>query len=86
MHDALVQTIGFPFNDRFQVLVSYDGTSGLPRYNNSLGVDRDDDIVYVVITMRSGRPRAEAGTQSARRRARSRVRGNRIVEHGRRHG
>ncbi|MEU1628568.1 tautomerase family protein [Streptomyces sp. NPDC020096] len=59
VHDALVETIGFPPDDRFQVLVSHDGTSSTLRYDNYLGVQRDDDIVYVAITMRSGRTPAQ---------------------------
>ncbi|GAA4494394.1 tautomerase family protein [Actinoallomurus oryzae] len=55
VHDALVETIGFPPDDRFQVLTSHDGTSGTLRYDDYLGVHRDDGIVYVAITMRSGR-------------------------------
>ncbi|MGI5230450.1 tautomerase family protein [Actinoallomurus sp. CA-142502] len=56
VHDALVETIGFPPDDRFQVLTSHDGTSGTLRYDDYLGVHRDEGIVYVAITMRSGRP------------------------------
>lgn len=52
VHDALVETIGIPDDDRFQVLVGHDGTL---RYGGYLGVDRDDGIVFVAITMRSGR-------------------------------
>ncbi|WP_433464183.1 tautomerase family protein [Spirillospora sp. CA-128828] len=55
VHDALGETIGFPPDDRFQVLVSHDGTSGTLRYDDYLGVQHDDDIVFVAITMRSGR-------------------------------
>lgn len=56
VHEALVETIGFPPDDRFQILTSHDGVSGTLRYDNYLGVRRDDGIVYVSITMRSGRP------------------------------
>ncbi|MBA6433307.1 tautomerase family protein [Streptomyces sp. GMR22] len=59
VHDALVETIGFPPNDRFQVLTSHDGTSGMLRYDDYLGVPRDDGIVYVALTMRSGRTPAQ---------------------------
>lgn len=55
VHDALVETIGFPPDDRFQVLTSHDGTSSTLRYDDYLGVHRDDGTVYVAITMRSGR-------------------------------
>lgn len=55
VHDALGETIGFPPDDRFQVLVGHDGISSTLRYDDYLGVHRDDDIVFVAITMRSGR-------------------------------
>ena len=56
VHDALVEMIGIPPDDRFQVLVGHDGTSSTLRYDPEyLGVRRDDGIVYVAITMRSGR-------------------------------
>jgi phenylpyruvate tautomerase PptA (4-oxalocrotonate tautomerase family) len=53
--DALVETIGVPPEDRLQVLTSHDGTNGTLRYGSYLGVPRDEGIVYVAITMRSGR-------------------------------
>ena len=55
VHDALVETIGIPPDDRFQVLVDHDGASSTLRYDDYLGVHRDDGIVYVAITLRSGR-------------------------------
>ncbi|WP_433427947.1 tautomerase family protein [Nonomuraea sp. CA-141351] len=56
VHDALVDAIGIPQDDRFQVLTSHDGTHRMFRYDDDyLGVHRDDDIVFVAITMRSGR-------------------------------
>ncbi|MFC6063665.1 tautomerase family protein [Streptomyces ochraceiscleroticus] len=58
VQDALGETIGFPPEDRFQVLVGHDGVNSTLRYGSYLGVRRDDGIVYVAITMRSGR-RAE---------------------------
>ncbi|MGW0613189.1 tautomerase family protein [Streptomyces sp. NPDC002788] len=59
VHDALVETIGIPSDDRFQVLVDHDGTSGTLRYDDYLGVHRDDGIVYIAITLRSGRAPAQ---------------------------
>ncbi|MFF4528579.1 tautomerase family protein [Streptomyces sp. NPDC001407] len=56
VHEALVETIGFPPDDRFQILTSHDGISSTLHYDNYLGVQRDDGIVYISITMRSGRP------------------------------
>ena len=56
VHDALIETIGIPPDDLFQVLAGHDGTSSTLRYDSDyLGVHRDDGVVYVAITMRSGR-------------------------------
>ncbi|MCQ4042571.1 tautomerase family protein [Streptantibioticus rubrisoli] len=57
--DALVETIRVPPEDRFQVLTSHDGTNSTLRYGDYLGVPRDEGIVYVAITMRSGRSAAQ---------------------------
>ncbi|WP_432012297.1 tautomerase family protein [Streptomyces cucumeris] len=56
VHDALVETIGFPPDDRFQILTGHDGIGGTLVYDDYLGVRRDDGIVFIAITMRSGRP------------------------------
>ncbi|WP_330456026.1 tautomerase family protein [Streptomyces sp. NBC_00820] len=55
VQDALVETLGVPPDDRFQVLTGHDGTTGSLRYGDYLGVHRDEGIVFVAITMRSGR-------------------------------
>ncbi|MFD9863294.1 tautomerase family protein [Streptomyces alboflavus] len=55
VHDALVETIGIPADDRFQVLSGHGGGGSTLRYDDYLGVRRDSGIVYVAITMRSGR-------------------------------
>jgi len=59
VHDALVETLGIPPDDHFQVLVGHDGTNSALRWGGYLGVRRDDGIVYVAITMRSGRTSAQ---------------------------
>lgn len=60
VHDAMTETIGIPPDDRFQVLASHDGTSSTMRCDPGfLGVQRDDGIVFVAITMRSGRTPAQ---------------------------
>ncbi|MFF5979003.1 tautomerase family protein [Streptomyces olindensis] len=59
VHDALTETIGIPPDDRFQVLVDHDGTSSTLRYDDYLGVRRDDGVVYVAITLRTGRTPAQ---------------------------
>ncbi|GHC51431.1 tautomerase family protein [Streptomyces flavofungini] len=55
VHDALVETIGIPADDRFQVLNGHTGGGSTLRYDDYLGVRRDRGIVYVAITMRAGR-------------------------------
>ncbi|MFJ4082523.1 tautomerase family protein [Streptomyces iakyrus] len=59
VHDALTETLGIPSDDRFQVLTDHDGTSATLRQDDYLGVHRDDGIVYVAITLRSGRTPAQ---------------------------
>ncbi|MGY6655753.1 tautomerase family protein [Amycolatopsis sp. TRM77291] len=51
VHDAMVETLGIPDDDRFQVL---NGQSAL-KYDDYLGIHRDEGVVYVAITMRQGR-------------------------------
>ncbi|MGW2169426.1 tautomerase family protein [Streptomyces sp. NPDC001705] len=55
VHDALVETLGIPHDDRFQVLTGHDGGRGTLRYDDYLGVHRDEGIVFVAITLRAGR-------------------------------
>ncbi|MGO1051891.1 tautomerase family protein [Crossiella sp. CA198] len=55
VQDALVETIGIPPDDRFQVLVSHDGVSSTLRYDNFLGIHKDEGTVFIAITLRSGR-------------------------------
>jgi phenylpyruvate tautomerase PptA (4-oxalocrotonate tautomerase family) len=56
VHEALIDAIGIPADDLFQVLTSHDGATGAFRYDpDYLGVHRDDGLVLVDITMRSGR-------------------------------
>ncbi|MCT9139869.1 tautomerase family protein [Streptomyces violarus] len=59
VHDALRETIGIPPDDRFQILRDHDGTSSTLRYDDYLGVHRDDGIAYIAITLRSGRTPAQ---------------------------
>lgn len=67
VHQALVDAIGIPEDDLFQVLTSHDGTTGTFRYDPGyLGVHRDDGIVYVDITMRAGRTDQQKKTLYAR--------------------
>ncbi|MFJ9174747.1 tautomerase family protein [Streptomyces sp. NPDC102360] len=56
VHEALGETLGFPPDDLFQVLTSHDGVRGTIRYDDYLGVRRDEGVVFVGITLRAGRP------------------------------
>ncbi|MGF1430162.1 tautomerase family protein [Kitasatospora sp. LaBMicrA B282] len=55
VHEALMETIGIPPDDLFQVLVGHDGVNSTLRYGDYLGVHRDEGIVYIAITLRAGR-------------------------------
>jgi hypothetical protein len=57
IHAALVETIGIPPDDRFQLIDEYDSDSLIfdPKF---LGVERSSDFMIVRITLVSGRPRA----------------------------
>ncbi|MFD1152108.1 tautomerase family protein [Saccharothrix hoggarensis] len=59
VHEALVEAIGIPPDDRFQILVGHDGVGSTLRYDDYLGLHRDDGIVIVSITMRAGRTDAQ---------------------------
>ncbi|MBN6051782.1 tautomerase family protein [Nonomuraea sp. RK-328] len=59
VHEALVETIGIPDDDRFHILTGHDGARSTLRFDDYLGVHRDAGIVYVAITMRSGRTPAQ---------------------------
>lgn len=54
VHQALIETIDIPSDDLFQLLNAHE--PGRLRYDPQyLGVHRDDDIVFVSITMGRGR-------------------------------
>ncbi|NDU72616.1 tautomerase family protein [Actinomadura sp. DSM 109109] len=55
VQQALMDSIGFPAEDRFQILTTHDGVTGTLRHGTYLDVPRDDGIVYIDITMRAGR-------------------------------
>jgi phenylpyruvate tautomerase PptA (4-oxalocrotonate tautomerase family) len=58
VHQAMTETIDVPHDDVFQVIAEH-GSAGL-RYDQAyLGIERDDGIVFVQITMRSGRTREQ---------------------------
>jgi 4-oxalocrotonate tautomerase len=54
IHRALVEAIGIPPQDRFQVL-SHHAESGLVFDRHYLGISRTNGIVFVQITMSTGR-------------------------------
>jgi phenylpyruvate tautomerase PptA (4-oxalocrotonate tautomerase family) len=54
VHDAMVATIGIPAADRFQVVTEH-GADGLIYDPGYLGIKRSDDVVFVQITMSTGR-------------------------------
>jgi phenylpyruvate tautomerase PptA (4-oxalocrotonate tautomerase family) len=53
VHQALVDAIGIPADDRFQVVAEQEELIYDRHY---LGVERGDDAVFVHITLRRGRP------------------------------
>jgi 4-oxalocrotonate tautomerase len=54
IHQAMVETIGAPAEDRFQIFSEHSEESLVydPSY---LGIKRDDDIVVIQITLNAGR-------------------------------
>jgi phenylpyruvate tautomerase PptA (4-oxalocrotonate tautomerase family) len=54
VHTAMVDIIGIPEADRFQV-ISEHGPEGLVYDPAYLGITRDDDVVLVQITISAGR-------------------------------
>jgi phenylpyruvate tautomerase PptA (4-oxalocrotonate tautomerase family) len=57
IHRALVDVIGIPPKDRFQILSEHEAENRL--YDRDyLGVARSDDTIFVEISLRRGRPPA----------------------------
>src|SRR5208283_2886541 len=54
VHQAMVDSIGIPQDDFFQLISEY-GQDDFFFNRNFLGVDRSDDLVVIQITMRRGR-------------------------------
>lgn len=54
VHEAMTETIDVPRDDLFQILNAHD-KPGIRYDPDYLGVHRDDEIVYIAITMRAGR-------------------------------
>ncbi len=54
IHRALVETVGVPALDRFQVITDHSGEELI--YDSSyLGIDRSDEVVFIQITLNAGR-------------------------------
>jgi len=58
VHRALVEAIGIPVEDRFQVISEYASENLIydPHY---LGIERSDKVVFIQITMSQGRKPAQ---------------------------
>jgi phenylpyruvate tautomerase PptA (4-oxalocrotonate tautomerase family) len=54
VHEAMTETIDVPADDLFQIRNTHE-TPGIRYDPDYLGVHRDDEIVYIAITMRAGR-------------------------------
>jgi len=54
VHQAIVEAIDAPAQDRFQIVTEHSAT-GLIYDPNYLGIERSDDIVMVQITLSAGR-------------------------------
>lgn len=65
VHQALVETMGVPVDDRFQV-ISEHTQEGLIYDPTYLGIDRTDAIILVQITLSAGRKPAQKRALYAR--------------------
>lgn len=65
VHRALVETIGVPADDHFQVITEHDENDFIadPAY---LGIERSDDVVFIRITLGAGRTLAQKRALYAR--------------------
>src|SRR5271157_942377 len=54
IHQAMVETLGVPAQDRFQVVTEHDA-DGLINDTSYLGIERNDDVVFVQDTLSGGR-------------------------------
>ena len=54
IHQAMVDSLGVPADDRFQVVTEHDA-AGLSYDPNYLGMRRTDEVVFVQITLSFGR-------------------------------
>ena len=55
IHQALIESFGFPENDFFQIVNVHSNTNkDFVTFGNYLNVERDEGIVYIQIFLRSG--------------------------------
>jgi phenylpyruvate tautomerase PptA (4-oxalocrotonate tautomerase family) len=54
VHLALLETANVPAGDEFQIISEHDG-GGLIYDPDYLGIHRDDDVVFIQITLNEGR-------------------------------
>jgi 4-oxalocrotonate tautomerase len=54
VYDAMLEALGVPKNDRFQVITEHPG-AGLQFDRTYLGIERSDDCVFLQITLNAGR-------------------------------
>jgi phenylpyruvate tautomerase PptA (4-oxalocrotonate tautomerase family) len=54
VYRAMMETLGVPQNDRFQVITEHDRT-GLQFDRTYLGIQRSDDCIFLQITLNTGR-------------------------------
>ncbi|MGV9626553.1 tautomerase family protein [Streptomyces sp. NPDC003487] len=55
VHQALMDTLRIPPEDRFQILTAHDGTTSMLRHGAHLGIPHDDGIALISVTLRAGR-------------------------------
>ena len=65
VHQALVETMGVPADDRFQVIAEHT-QAGLIYDPAYLGIERTDAVVFVQITLSAGRKPAQKRALYAR--------------------
>jgi phenylpyruvate tautomerase PptA (4-oxalocrotonate tautomerase family) len=54
VYEAMLETIDIPPGDRFQVITEHDA-AGFRYEADFLGIHRDDDLVFIHFTMKTGR-------------------------------
>src|SRR5580700_7220768 len=54
VYRAMLDALGVPKNDRFQVITEHDGT-GLQFDRSYLGIQRSDDCIFLQVTLNAGR-------------------------------